>query len=203
MNLRSARRPEAASSWRTARPAPELAREIADGAGVSPVTAQVLVNRGVASVEEAERFLRPKLAHLEDPLGMAGMAEAASRIHEAVRRNERILIFGDYDADGVTASALLHELLGRFGADREAYLPSRMVEGYGLTPEAVEEIIRRGPGLVVTVDCGIRSPEEVARLREAGIDTVVTDHHPRATASPTPARSSIHDGRTARTRSRT
>ena len=178
MNVRSARRPEAASRWRTARPAHELAREIADGAGVSPVTAQVLVNRGVTSVEDAERFLRPRLAHLEDPLGMAGMAEAASRIHEAVRRGERILVFGDYDADGVTASALLHGLLGHFGADREVYLPSRMVEGYGLTPEAVKEIIRRGPGLVVTVDCGIRSPTEVARLREAGIDTIVTDHHP-------------------------
>jgi len=176
--MRNTRRPEAASRWRTARPVPELAREIADGAGVSPVTAQVLVNRGVASVEEAERFLRPKLVHLEDPLGMAGMAEAASRIHEAVKRNERVLIFGDYDADGVTASALLHGLLGRFGADREVYLPSRMVEGYGLTPEAVEEIIRRGPGLVVTVDCGIRSPDEITRLREAGIDTIVTDHHP-------------------------
>ena len=83
------------------------------------------------------RFLKPKLAHLEDPLGMAGMAEAASRIHEAVEKKERILIFGDYDADGVTASALLHGLLGHLGADREVYLPSRMVEGYGLTPAAV------------------------------------------------------------------
>jgi single-stranded-DNA-specific exonuclease len=161
-----------------AKPAPELAREIAAGAGLSPVTAQILVNRGVTSVDEAKRFLKPKLAHLEDPLGMAGMAEAASRIRKAVQDKERILIFGDYDADGVTASALLHGLLEHLGADHEVYLPSRMVEGYGLTPAAVEEIIKRAPGLVITVDCGIRSPGEVARLREAGIDTVITDHHP-------------------------
>jgi single-stranded-DNA-specific exonuclease len=164
--------------WRTAEPAPELAREIARGAGLSRVTAQVLVNRGVTSVDEALRFMRPRLSHLEDPAGMAGMAEAATRVREAVREGESILIFGDYDADGVTASALLYRLLGHFRADCEVYLPSRMDEGYGLSPAATDEIIRRGPGLVVTVDCGIRSPDEVARLSAAGIDVVITDHHP-------------------------
>ncbi|MHC5056554.1 MAG: single-stranded-DNA-specific exonuclease RecJ [Planctomycetota bacterium] len=178
MSPRARRRSGPASNWRAAEPNPELAREIAEAAGVSPVAAQVLVNRGIVSVEEAKRFLRPSLSHLEDPSCMTGMAEAASRVHEAVRRKERILIFGDYDADGVTASALLYRLLGHFGADREVYLPSRMAEGYGLSPAAAEEIVRRRPGLVVTVDCGIRSPEEVARLREEGIDTVITDHHP-------------------------
>ena len=172
------RRPEPATRWRTAKSAPELARVIAKGVGVSHVTAQVLVNRGVVSVEEAERFLKPRLSHLDDPSNMAGMAEAASRIREAVRGKERILIFGDYDADGVTASALLYRLFRHCGADCEVYLPSRMAEGYGLSPAATEEILRRKPDLVVTVDCGIRSPAEVARLREAGIDTVVTDHHP-------------------------
>jgi single-stranded-DNA-specific exonuclease len=141
------------------------------------VTAQVLVNRGVADPEAAARFLRPKISHLEDPSRLDGAAEAASRIRGAVARCEKVLVFGDYDVDGVTASALLSRLLGLFGADCEVYLPSRMEEGYGLTPAAVEGIVGRRPGLVVTVDCGVRAVGEVRALKAAGIDVIVTDHH--------------------------
>ncbi|MHC4201201.1 MAG: single-stranded-DNA-specific exonuclease RecJ, partial [Planctomycetota bacterium] len=166
------------AEWRCAQAEPELAGRIAQECGIPPVTAQVLVNRGVRDAEAAGRFLKPSLTHLEDPAEMAGLSEAAGRIREAVGKSERILIFGDYDADGVTSSALLYELLKLSGGDCEVYLPSRTREGYGLTPEAAAEILRRRPDLVVTVDCGTGSPEEVASLQAEGIDVVVTDHHP-------------------------
>lgn len=168
--------------WVGAKARPKLSKEMAAECGVSPVTAQILVNRGVRDPEAAAKFLRPALSHLEDPGLMADMDRAAARIREALGKKQRVLIFGDYDVDGVTSAALVKGLLEltdeHRGAGCEVYLPSRTVEGYGLSELAVREILARKPDLVVTVDCGIRAVDEVKALSLAGIDVIVTDHHP-------------------------
>jgi single-stranded-DNA-specific exonuclease len=156
----------------------KLSKEIAAGCGVSPVTAQILVNRGVRDPEDAARFLKPSLSDLKDPALLADISPAADRIRRASGEKQSILIFGDYDVDGVTSSALVHRLLRLCGTDSDIYLPSRTVEGYGLSEVAVREIIARKPDLVVTVDCGVSAEEEVRALGAAGIDVIVTDHHP-------------------------
>ena len=164
--------------WVGAEPRPKLAEKIAAECGISRVTAQVLVNRGVRDAQSAAKFLKPELSALEDPSLMADIDVAADRIREAAAGKQRILVFGDYDVDGVTSCALMQGLLKLCGADCEVYLPRRCVEGYGLSKLAVEEVIARKPDLVVTVDCGIRAVDEVESLRAAGIDVIVTDHHP-------------------------
>jgi len=164
--------------WRPRPVSPRLAGELADKVGVSNVTAQILVNRGVQDAESADRFLHPKLSHLEEPSLMADIGAAAARIRAALGGRQRILIFGDYDVDGVTSSALLFRLLTLCGADCEVYLPSRLEEGYGLSAAATGEILRRAPDLVVTVDCGIGSAKETVALQAAGVDVIITDHHP-------------------------
>ena len=167
----------APSRWVSPEPQPKLADRIAHECNLSPVTAQVLVNRGIRDPETADRFLKPSLSQLEDPSLLSGISEAADRIRAAVAAHERILIFGDYDVDGITASTLLYRFLKICRAECDVYLPSRLEEGYGLSDAAAAEILRRKPDLVVTVDCGIRSVAEVAGLRAAGIDVIVTDHH--------------------------
>lgn len=170
--------------WVVPEPEPALARSLAHDAGVSPVTAQVLLNRGVRDADAIARFLAPTLSELEEPAHMADADAAASRLREALARRERVLVFGDYDADGITASALLCRFLRLCGADCSVYLPSRLDEGYGLTDAAAREIVRRRPELVVTADCGTRSSAQVAGLRSAGIDVIVTDHHEPGGALP-------------------
>lgn len=171
------RRTGAERKWVGAEARPELSEMIAAECGVSPVTAQVLVNRGVRDAEAAAGFLRPELSDLPDPGLMADIDRASDRIREATGRKQRILIFGDYDVDGVTSCALMRGLLRLCGAECEVYLPHRCIEGYGLSELAVKEIIERRPDLVITVDCGVRAVEEVRSLSEAGIDVVITDHH--------------------------
>jgi single-stranded-DNA-specific exonuclease len=165
------------SRWVAPDPQPALAGAIARECGLEPITAQVLVNRGIRDAAAAERFLKPSLSHLEEPGRMKDLDAAASRIREAVRKRERILIFGDYDVDGITASTLIYRFLRLCNADCSVYLPSRHVEGYGLSDAAAEEILRRKPALLVTVDCGVRSVGQIAALSQAGIDVIVTDHH--------------------------
>ena len=148
--------------------------------GVSPLVARVLEARGLAADEPAgsvERFLRPRLADLPDPLGIPGMAGAARRVAEAVREGHPIWLYTDYDVDGVTSAALLSEFLEACGARPGIRLPRRDREGYGLHPEAVQEMAAQGARVVVTADCGIRAVEAARTARELGVDLVVTDHH--------------------------
>ncbi|MBI4618001.1 MAG: single-stranded-DNA-specific exonuclease RecJ [Planctomycetes bacterium] len=172
----------------------EASHELGRRLGVSSVTAQILLNRGLGDPDEAARFLAPDLLSLGEPEEMAGMVAAAERIHRAVSSRERIVVFGDYDVDGVSASSILVSLLSRLGATVESYLPDRATEGYGLSRAAVERIATKGASLVVTVDCGIRSVAEAERAAELGLDLVVTDHHipgpelPRAFAVVNPRR---------------
>jgi len=161
---------------------------LAAAVGVSPIVARLLVNRGVATASAAQRFLAPELGHLHEPGLLPDIDKAVERIRRAVGAGEKILIYGDYDADGVTAISLLVLLLRELHVEPEVYIPHRVDEGYGLHRDAIEAAAADGVTLIVTVDCGISAVAEIERARELGIDVVVTDHHepgrtvPRAAA---------------------
>ena len=144
--------------------------------GVSRVVAEVLTRRGFADPAVARAFLDPDFL-FHDPYLLPGMAAARACIDRALRRGQRILVHGDYDADGVTAAFLLTDVLRELGADVEWFLPNRFRDGYGLSAAAVERAAEGGAGLLVTVDCGIKDVEAVARASRLGLDVIVTDHH--------------------------
>jgi single-stranded-DNA-specific exonuclease len=150
--------------------------KLADALGVSETTATVLVRRGLEEPEAARAFLAAEPPR-HDPFALGDMRRAVERIRSAVAAGERICVHGDYDVDGISATALAVLVLREAGADVEWRLPSRFEEGYGLAAETIEQLAEQGVDLVVTVDCGITAVEEVARARELGLDVVVTDHH--------------------------
>jgi len=160
--------------------ADELARRL----NTTPLVAQVLANRGMTDPEAAGQFLNPKLSDLHDPSLLAGAPAAAERIARAVRDGERIVIYGDYDVDGMTAIAILHACLRLLGAKPDFYVPHRLDEGYGVNAEAIEKIAADGVNLLITVDCGISAAGPLAAATEAGIDVIVTDHHSLPDALP-------------------
>lgn len=139
--------------------------------------AQILINRGISSVEEGEAFLKPALSQLHSPFCMKDMDLTVTIISQALEDGKKIAVYGDYDADGITATALLVCLLRDLGGDVTYYLPSRYAEGYGLSRSGLEDLKNRGVSLVITVDCGITSLEEVSFARQMEMDIVVTDHH--------------------------
>ena len=164
--------------WIIATPDPALVAMLSRELALPGPLAQVLVNRGYRDTEAAAQFLGPQLRRLEDPFALPDMAAAVDRILVAIERHERIVIYGDYDVDGVTSSALLWRVLRAAGGDAEVFLPHRVEEGYGLSPDGVARCVQeRRPELLVAVDCGTSSAEEIARLRQQGVDTVVLDHH--------------------------
>ena len=157
-------------------------------------TAQVLVRRGLGEPERARTFLAADVRHPLDAFG--GLREAAARILAHVERGSRITVHGDYDVDGVSATAVLVRALRTLGADVDWYLPSRIDDGYGLAIATVERLAARGTDLLVTVDCAITATEEVAAAKAAGMDVVVTDHHsPRADGRLPDARDRAPGGR--------
>jgi len=147
------------------------------GAGISAVLAQLMVCRGITDSADAQVFLDPKLSALRDPELLPGCAVAAERICAAVADKRRILIYGDYDVDGMTATAILWMCLKLLHADVHYYVPHRIDEGYGLNDEAIRAKASEGTEMIVTVDCGIASVKQVELARELGIDVVITDHH--------------------------
>ncbi len=142
-----------------------------------PVLRQVLYNRGYSTAALAERYLRAAPPDKDDPFALTGMAAAVDRIEHAIRNGERIVVYGDYDADGVTATALLVDALTALGAQVQGYIPDRFDEGYGLNKDALSYLKEQGNGLVVTVDCGIRSLAEAEHARGIQLDLIITDHH--------------------------
>ena len=146
--------------------------------GLSPLVARVLAARGVA-VEGLDAFISPTLAHLVVPEKLPGVMDAVAVVLPFLKNGRKVVVFGDYDADGVCASAILVSTLRRLGAVVDAFIPRRFGEGYGMTAASLERLLREHPdvALVVTVDNGISSPDEVASLRARGISVVVTDHH--------------------------
>ena len=156
----------------------EKARSLEDRYSLHSVVASVLANRGLAlEHEDMLHFMQPKLGTLHDPMLMKGMTAGANRVAEAVQSGEHIVVFGDYDADGITSTALMLRLLRYLGANCSFYVPHRVNEGYGMNTPALEQIARDGGRLVVTVDNGISGVPQVLRARELGLDVVITDHH--------------------------
>jgi single-stranded-DNA-specific exonuclease len=153
------------------------AAALAKALGLHPLAARVLAARGHGEPAAAERFLSVRLADLPDPFTMKGMDAAVGRVVRALDAGERIACYGDYDVDGVTSTVLLAGFLRAVGADVVTYTPHRLVEGYGLNREAVGRLVERGARLLVTLDCGITSVEEVRAATALGLDTVVVDHH--------------------------
>ncbi|MBI4702929.1 MAG: single-stranded-DNA-specific exonuclease RecJ [Deltaproteobacteria bacterium] len=153
------------------------AEDLAHALGLSVTVADVLHGRGFAADERTRRFLAPKLAHLTPPDGMADRAPAAARIARAIRDRETVCLFGDYDCDGVTATAIMAETIDRLGGRTVPVLASRFGSGYGLTEPALERVRATGASLVVTCDCGSSDHAQLGALRASGIDAVVIDHH--------------------------
>jgi len=150
---------------------------VSRAASVSPAFAQVLINRGIKTPEQLSSFLNPDIGKLSDPFELPDMKTAIDRIREAKSRGERVLICGDYDADGVTATSIMMEGLKKFGIDADYFIPDRIAHGYGFGTAGVEKAKERGARLIITVDCGITSFDAVSQATALGIDVIITDHH--------------------------
>lgn len=164
-------------TWRLAEAKLKQRSLLSEALQISPFTAQILLNRGIESPEEGERFLNPSLKDLPDPFLLPDMEKAVSRIAAAIQKKEAIAIYGDYDVDGLTSTALLAHFLKNLDATPLLYIPDRVKEGYGLHATALEELKRRGAKLVVTVDCGSKSHLGLRKADEIGLEVIVTDHH--------------------------
>ena len=173
------------TQWKILEPDPAVVEQIRQHLDCHPVTATVLANRNIDSVDRAEQFIHPSLEELPPPDALNGLQAAADRIIHALRNSEKILVFGDYDADGVTASAVMFNFLKCAGADVAIHLPHRIEEGYGLQPKSIMQLaLPTRTNLIVTVDNGSSSFDAIAAARRFGIDVIVTDHHTIEGGSP-------------------
>jgi single-stranded-DNA-specific exonuclease len=167
----------AAKTWHLLPHDPAAIEQLGQALRLPPIIAQLLLNRGVADPELVRRFLAMPFNGLHDPALLPGVAEAADRLHAAVRQGQRICVYGDYDVDGLTGTAILWQALRFLGAATDFYVPHRLDEGYGLNPDALGLIARSGATLVITVDCGIASLQEADEARRLGLELIITDHH--------------------------
>ena len=174
--------------WRKATVSRGRVRDLAKALGVSPLVAQLLTRLPLATIEEAKAFLYPRLRQLDDPFRITHLREAVRRLRRAMAENERISIIGDYDVDGVTSTALLVHTLNRFGIFPHYTVPHRVREGYGLSRAVIDRTLKSGsPDLVIAVDCGTNSIEEVDYLASRGVDVIIIDHHRSTCDRPAPA----------------
>ncbi|MYH81601.1 single-stranded-DNA-specific exonuclease RecJ [Candidatus Poribacteria bacterium] len=151
---------------------------LASEAGVSPFAAQLLINRGIKTAAEARAYLYPTFDELHSPFKLADMDKAVERIHTAISRGEKICVYGDYDIDGTTATALLLHTFRQMDVPADYYIPNRFDEGYGLSEDTIKKIHRENKAkLIITVDCGINSVNEVALANQLGMEVIITDHH--------------------------
>lgn len=155
----------------------ELTEQLVEQFNISEMFARTLINRGIENIDEAQRFINADLKDLYDPYLLTDMEIAVDRILAAIEENERICIYGDYDVDGVTSTALCVNTLRKLEADVVHYIPVRAEEGYGLNHEAIAQIAEMGVNLIVTVDCGIRSVDVVETVKQHGMEIIITDHH--------------------------
>lgn len=175
--------------WKV-RPSCEVALELVgrcpEAAGLPELARRLLALRRHRDLDSLSRYLRPRLEHLTDPFRLPGMEAAVTRLLQAIDRGEKVLLYGDYDVDGVTSMAILRQVLAAFGLEAETFLPHRCGEGYGLSAEGLKRCLEgRKPDLLISVDCGTASPVEIRSLVEQGIDVIVVDHHePAASGLP-------------------
>ncbi len=159
------------------KPSPDEAVRMAEELSVSPLIVDILMNRGLSSLQEMDQFLSPGLRHLADPNEVPGLKEAAETLTQALGEGRKLAVWGDYDVDGITSTALVSDFFSARSIDILQYLPNRMEEGYGVNVQGVERLAQDGVGVLLTVDCGISDHEAVARARELGMTVVVSDHH--------------------------
>lgn len=150
-----------------------LSREL----GVSKLVCRVLLNRGMKDIASIKRFLKPSLEDMHDPFLLKDMEKATDRICRAIENREKIVVYGDYDVDGVTSTSILCNFLARQGVDADYYIPDRIDEGYGLSIDAVDKVIEGKPDLIITVDCGVTAIDEVNHIKDRKVDIIITDHH--------------------------
>ena len=176
--------------WTIAPSQPLLTGQLANALKISPLLAQCLVNRGHSEAEHITNFLQPRLKNLADPFLLPNMAAAVDRLFQARECKESLVIFGDYDVDGVTSTTLLVEVFQQLGWQADCYLPHRMDEVYGLSQDGVENCLKKFPTtLLLAVDCGSTAVDTIAWLRERGVDVLVLDHH--QVSSPAPAANAL------------
>ncbi len=173
-----------AKQWRILPHDPARITALERAAGVPAVVAQLLLSRGIHDAEIARQFLAARLASLREPEDLPGVSGAADRVMAAVQAGRRIVIYGDYDVDGMSGTAILVRCLKMLSADVSYYVPNRLDEGYGLNRDALATLHKRGASLVVTVDCGIASLDEARAARELGLELIITDHHQFAAELP-------------------
>jgi single-stranded-DNA-specific exonuclease len=163
--------------WKIRKHDADAVNRLSESLAVEPLIAALLIARGYDTPEKATEFLNPSLAHLHEPLLLKGMAEAVERIHAAIDRREKVMIWGDYDVDGTTGTVLLRRMFTLLGLETSFHVPNRFTEGYGINIPALEQAQKDGVTLVISVDCGIRSFEPLEWARDHGLDVIVTDHH--------------------------
>jgi len=167
-------------------PDAELLQDIAVKTNLEKIIVKILFNRQIDTVEAIQKFLHPSMSDLQDPFLLTNMDKAVERILDALRENEKIMVYGDYDVDGITAASLLYLVLNKLGAQVSYYLPNRLVEGYGLSIEGIHEAKEKGVTLIISVDTGVTAVEEVKYARSEGIECILTDHHEPGETLPDP-----------------
>ncbi|EPT34582.1 single-stranded-DNA-specific exonuclease RecJ [Bacteroidetes bacterium oral taxon 272 str. F0290] len=155
----------------------EAAKALAREAGISPILGKLLLKRGITSAAEAKRFFRPQLNELHDPFLMKDMSAAVERLNQAMGKKERILVYGDYDVDGVTSVALVYKFILQFYSNIDYYIPDRYEEGYGVSKRGIDYAYETGVKLIIVLDCGIKAVEAIGYAKEKGIDFIICDHH--------------------------
>ena len=174
-------------AWQIANPDEEVIKKIAQELGISDLLSRCLVNRDISNPQIAKEFLFPKLSHLAPPELIPNLTRAVDRLFDAREQKQKVVIFGDYDVDGITSTAILLDCMQALGWDVCAYLPDRVDEGYGLTSEGVDNCVERHtPSLLLAADCGSTSIEVIARLQAQGVDVIVLDHHQVSDPPPEP-----------------
>lgn len=169
---------EAKYDWqRIAAPDKQIVEQLSQELGINPVIARLLAERGITTPEEAHSFIQPSMQAVHDPHQLHDMDKALERIQEAVAAGEQITVYGDYDADGITSTALMYEVLQDVGANVNYYVPNRFRDGYGPNAEAYQKIIDQGTKLIITVDNGVSGKAVIDPVVKQGIDVIVTDHH--------------------------
>lgn len=167
-------------TWHYEPPTPEqqeAAKALAKQVNIHPALGQLLMERGIETADDARRFFRPQLSELLDPFLFRDMRIAVDRLNRALGRNERILVYGDYDVDGCTAVALVYRFLQQFTSNIDFYVPDRYEEGYGVSHQGVDYAAESGVKLIIVLDCGIKAVEEIAYAKSRGIDFIICDHH--------------------------
>ncbi len=156
---------------------PQIEEDLAQIQGIGPILARLLAQRGITSFEEARTFFNPSLAHLHDPFIMKDMDKAVSRIEKAIKNEEKILIYGDYDVDGTTSVALVYSFLYTIHKNIDYYIPDRYNEGYGISYLGIDFAAEHGFSLVIALDCGIKAVEKIEYARQKGVEFIICDHH--------------------------